>query len=465
MDSSTKLDSCGAILDGRGIVRDAELAWAGSRWLRFQVHDATTLSDLDPFLVPSLPVDIHCHGIGPYDLSSLRPSDLPEINRLAREQGILCVPTVFCRMSYFETFLEVMAEFDRLRRSGEMTNLLGFALEGPLLGNIGGTPRSGSWIPEAHHWERLAECGPKGLLYAVLSPDLHALGDRGRQLDTGPDLATIVQTLVENGVRLSLGHFQRGNPERSAECIREVVDLVEEITGEPGAYHILTDHLFNDMPRNFLHAWRSPAERKRRDQDVAAFRRDPWKWERLDAQVGPVPAELLRAARDGRLTICLNFDGEHVDPVVCRATVELLGADRIMGMTDRTETINLAGHTLMARTDSTLYYQSEDIVAAGSQSIDRQIRTMRGIGLSESEIWEIYSFLPLRTLGLPVSLENANPPNAAMHVSSARDMTPLYFENGASPKRSSENGAPAFWGEQGRNVSGFSKPTFQEPVS
>src|SRR5690606_21507415 len=119
----------------------------------------------------------------------------------------------------------------------------------------------------------------------------------------------VLDMALRAGIRPALGHFVRSDAAGSANCIEAVLRHIEQAQGGAFAEGVLTDHLFNDMPINFRHAWRSERDRQRRGAELAP---DTWNWEHLESQVGPVPAALMKGARDGRLTVCMNFDGEHV---------------------------------------------------------------------------------------------------------------------------------------------------------
>jgi N-acetylglucosamine-6-phosphate deacetylase len=90
----------------------------------------------------------------------------------------------------------------------------------------------------------------------------------------------------------------------------------------------------------------------------------------------------------------MNFDGEHVDLVVATAIVDLLGADCLIGITDRVEGGILAGRRLISHNTDTLLYQHEGVVAAGSQTIDRQMQNLRSSGVSEDAIWQMFALTP-----------------------------------------------------------------------
>ncbi len=67
-------------------------------------------------------------------------------------------------------------------------------------------------------------------------------------------------------------------------------------------------------------------------------------------------------------------------------------------MTDRIDVHFMGGQTLHKKEGSQLWYQEKGVVAAGSYTIDRLIHNLRAIGLQESAIWNLTSFVPLRVL-------------------------------------------------------------------
>ena len=98
------------------------------------------------------------------------------------------------------------------------------------------------------------------------------------------------------------------------------------------------------MPNNFKHTWRTPQERVHRLEGLKDARLDKWNIDNINTLVGEVPGTLMRAAKEGLLTICMNFDSEHVDLEVARRVVELVGSEGIIAMTDRIDTDSMYNH-------------------------------------------------------------------------------------------------------------------------
>jgi len=326
-----------------------------------------------------LPVLFHVHGLGDHDFSSLRPDELHSVQEHAGAHNYSVVPTIFLRRRWLTHCEHLLTCYSQIEE--ELPNLRGFAIEGPLLGPAGGTPRAASWMPSVAEWKRIAALGRHGLRYLVLAPDAMELNEL---VGPGMRLIDLVECLSENGVRIALGHFDRSDPQLSAERARLLIEAIQEMLG-PSKFNVLTDHLYNDMPRNFTHAWRGDAF-ARRERELAEFLRVQWRPGELVENLGPVPAGLLEAAREGVLLPCLNFDGFHVDLEVCKRTVEYLGAHSLIAITDHTETLIMAGEVLHHDRDAALWYRDDEIVAAGSKGLDWHLGNMRAIGLSEAEI-------------------------------------------------------------------------------
>ena len=81
-----------------------------------------------------------------------------------------------------------------------------------------------------------------------------------------------------------------------------------------------------------------------------------------------------------------------------KRTVELVDAENLLMMTDSIESKRLAGRKLFMKDDSSLLYQDEGIVAAGSQNVSKQIRNMLKIGLSKDQITIITEQVPTELL-------------------------------------------------------------------
>jgi N-acetylglucosamine-6-phosphate deacetylase len=336
-------------------------------------------------------IDFHCHGIGQFDFTEINDIRLDEIQQLLGSREQKAILTLYLPELNFKDFLALMAAFSSLKNSGRLQNIAGFALEGPLLSSRGGTPQSGIWMPTKQHWREIAACGKDGLIYMVLSPDV-VFSNNDPEIPN--NISWVAETLLKGGVLPAPGHFKKDNPTESARLLQEIFDVVARWGHGP----TITDHLFNDMPLNFKHAWRTPEEKTRREQDIKALNLDAWNLSSLEETLGIVPATIIKNAKKGLVKICQNFDGEHVDLKIIKRAVELIGAENIVVMTDSIESKRLAGRTLHTQPDSTLLYQDNGIVAAGSQTMRKQIENMLFIGLSDEEIMSITNRVPSMVL-------------------------------------------------------------------
>lgn len=341
-------------------------------------------------------IDFHCHGVGRFDFTEILELDLAEIESILASRKQRTVLTLYLPKPKFKDFLALMEQFYQGKQAGHFQHIVGFGLEGPLLASHGGTPEEGVWMPTQWHWQQLANCGPKGLLYVILSPDA-VFDDQissNHLASPAPSVTWIAETLLTQGVLPAPGHFTKVNPQASAKALQSLFNVVIEW----GQGATITDHLFNDMPHNFKHAWRTPAERIHREQEIQSLQLDTWSLSTLHEKLGPVPAIMIENARRGYVKICQNFDGEHVDLSIVKKAVELIGAENMLMMTDSIESRRLAGRTLHRKPGSTLLYQDEGIVAAGSQPVTVQITHMLSMGLTETQIQQITQLNPLRIL-------------------------------------------------------------------
>jgi len=345
------------------------------------------------------PIDFHYHGIDGFDLQNEPDVILDRVEQMLGKEGVSAILTFGIPESMFPHFMRFMTVFNERSLSGRNFYVVGIAIEGPLLTSPGGTPKQGVWLPSVEQWEQIADCGVLGLKYVVISPDANLeakhlrLSSHSRYPQT---IEWIINTLLDGNVLPSLGHFRKDDPQGSVQAIQVILNLIKKREDRP----IVTDHLFNDMPLNFKHAWRTIDERHKRDMELARLGLSDWNWTNINEKMGPVPAALLQGAKDGLLKLCLNFDGEHVDLAVCRKTVDIAGADNIIVMTDRFPQEIAGGKTLMKKEGSTLLYQEQGIVAGGTQGVLQQIKNMRSIGISDDDIEKMVSIVPSKILNI-----------------------------------------------------------------
>jgi N-acetylglucosamine-6-phosphate deacetylase len=341
----------------------------------------------------------HFHGIGDYDFSELRPEDLEAVQALAAERDYEILPTVYLRRPALSQLIQTMRAYRELREAGALPNIAGFAIEGPLLGPQGGIPRAGRWYPTVEEWRSIAGLGPLGLQYIVMAPDAMALDER---IDDGPSFSDLLLSLYDNGVRIAQGHFHRNAPERSARRMTEVLEFLHH-RYDSSPFLVLTDHLYNDMPRNFAHAFRTPEEREAREDRLRPVLEADWESADLAELLGPVPATMIRAARDGLLMPCLNFDGYHVDPEVCGRTLRHLGPRRLIALTDHTEVTSMAQERLSRSVHSGLLLRDDGAVAAGSLGYEQQRANILGLGFDEATVRALFVTNPKAAVDYEVS--------------------------------------------------------------
>ncbi|MFF7725844.1 hypothetical protein [Streptomyces sp. NPDC008001] len=333
----------------------------------------------------------HFHGLDDLDFSSLSPDELPRLQKAAQARDYGILPTVYLRRENLPRLVEVLREYDRLAQAGAVPNIAGFAIEGPLLGPQGGIPRAGRWYPSAEEWAAIASLGPLGLRYIVMAPD--AL-DLTETVDGSLTFADLLVSFYEQGLRIAVGHYHRDAPERSAGRLRNVLEFLHG-RYKSSPYLVLTDHLYNDTPRSFTHAWRTPEARTRRDAELRHVLDPDWHETDLRSLLGPVSAEMLRAAQDSLLFPCINFDGYHVDLEIARRTVEYLGTDKLIALTDHTEVATMAQEPLERNADNPLWLRDDGAVAAGSSGFEKQRENILSLGFDEAAVRRMFLTNPV----------------------------------------------------------------------
>lgn len=333
--------------------------------------------------IENQPLDVHCHGVGRFDFTQITDIKLQEIEEILSNRSHRSILTVYLPEPNFDDFLIFMKQFYHNKENGLFSHIIGISLEGPLLASHGGTPLQGVWQPSKLQWQQLAECGHFGLIYVIFSPD--ALVFDKAPSSAINDIIWLSETLLNKGVLPAAGHFTKEDPQYSAEALQAIYDVVAKWEHGP----TITDHLYNDMPHNFKHAWRTSKEKKLRDSEIQALNLDSWNIDNLEEKLGIVPATMIRNAKKGHVKIAMNFDGEHVDLAIVKRTIEIVGAENFLMMTDSIESKRLAGRDLMQKKNCSLLYQQEDIVAAGSLDIKQQLKNMQKIGLTDKQIQQI----------------------------------------------------------------------------
>lgn len=336
----------------------------------------------------------HTHGLGPFDFSELTIQDLDGVDSLAgRRSAVLC-PTIYLKEERLSQFQSVLGAYADSRARGRLSRLIGFSIEGPVLGPLGGIPRGSVWQPSIRQWQQMASWCRLGLKYIVIAPDQYDLSD---DLGEGFTFADLLSLIYENGGRIAMGHFRADSPAESARRVIAVLDYLEG-RFERSPYLALTDHLLNDMPRNFKHAFRDPSDEPDRAAEVERILSPEWREAKLANLLGDVPNVLFTAALQGRLTPAMNFDGGHVDLAICRKVVSYLGASRLIAMTDHTETLKLAGEPLRKNASQRLLYREDGVLAASAICHEEQAQNMRDIGFDAETIQRLFFDIPFAAL-------------------------------------------------------------------
>lgn len=332
-------------------------------------------------ITESAPVDFHCHGIGHYDFTDIVNLNLNDIESILAKRGHRTILTLYLFQERLNDFLTFMDKYAVAKQAGKYPHIAGIALEGPLLASHGGTPAEATWNPSKQEWQAIAACGEKGLIYNILSPDM-SFDSSLKNIDSPRDIEWVCNTLLDGNVLPAPGHFVKTDPKESAAALKKLLDTVVVRGKNP----TITDHFLNDMPHNFKHAWRTPEEQTHRQHDLRELELASWTLDTIEEKLGLVPALLIRYARKGAVKICQNFDGEHVDLRIVRKAIELIGAENMLLMTDSIESHILADRHLHMEAGSTLLYQENGVVAAGTQGIESQLSNMKNMGLTKQEI-------------------------------------------------------------------------------
>jgi N-acetylglucosamine-6-phosphate deacetylase len=410
------------MLDTNGNGHRGRFRLAANGWDIYEFESANVRLDDSPYIVPLRPIDFHRHAIGGIDLSDFSKIDIHAVNQALGEEGLNGVLTSYLTRRDLSAFGNFARTFKEYKLRGELPHIIGFALEGPLLASPGGTPLQCVWKPTKEEWRALARCGEFGLKYIVLSPDAVPGPDRsssGTAADD-PSIQWIIELLLDAGISPALGHIRKTDPEAAAQAIQDIFEIAERQAATARCTPLMSDHLFNDMPRRIQHAWRTPEQRARRDVELEAMRIDDWQIDNVTERLGAVPGALIRGAHEGLISLCINFDGEHLDLAIARRMVSIIGADHIITLTDRVDGGKVARQQLFTSVDNRLLYRQDGAVAGGSIALDEQIANMRQIAISEEEIWKMVSINPCRVLGLPPEVDERGYPLCGSFIDANR---------------------------------------------
>ena len=297
-------------------------------------------------------VDLHCHGGGGATFIDLDPEAAAAAARHQHRRGTtsLLASLVSLTPADLARGVEVLAD---LAEDGLVD---GIHLEGPWLAaaRCGAHDPALLRDPDLAEVDRLLELGRGHVRQVTLAPE------RPGGLD-------LVRHLARAGVHPAIGH--------SCAPYDLVLDAVDA-----GAE--LATHLFNGM--------------------------DPWH----HREPGAVPA-LLRAAREGRVTLELIADGVHVADETVRTVVELVGADQVAFVSDAMGAAGVGdgryvlGGLAVLVTDGVARLEPDaagggpgSLAGGTSHGIDIVLRQVRG-GLDLARAVQSGCVTPARLLGLP----------------------------------------------------------------
>ncbi|MDO5700677.1 MAG: amidohydrolase family protein [Bowdeniella nasicola] len=309
------------------------------------------------YLMPGL-IDVHCHGGGGAsfpDATSLEDVRTAVAEHRRHGTTSLVASTV---TADGDTLLERTA---LLRRACESGDLVGIHWEGPFISceRCGAQDPNLIVAPDADLTRRLCEVAGPYAFAMTLAPEKEGV--------TG-----VVDVLIEAGALPSFGHTDAG-PEETETAVAAAATQLSAAGGAPSARASVT-HLFNGMR--------------------ALHHRDP----------GPIPA-LLAAAQRGELVVELIADGAHVAPSLVRHTLELLGRDAVVFVTDAMAATGMADGTYRLGSmdvtvrDGTARLTNGDSIAGGTSHLLDQIRTMVGAGVALLDAVYVCTVGPARLLG------------------------------------------------------------------
>jgi N-acetylglucosamine-6-phosphate deacetylase len=301
------------------------------------------------FIVPGF-IDVHVHGVDGTDV--LDGGDaLTKIAVGLTKYGVtaFCPTTVACSVAVLQRTLDAVRQL-REQPAVRAAQVIGAHLESNFVNPDyrGAQPREYLYRPASDDGETILReiaRGRQGVSIVTLAPELDGA-------------LNLIRTLVETGLRVSLGHSGA-----SFEIAEAAVDA--------GARH--ATHLFNRMPP--LH------------------HRDP----------GLAGAVLTRREVMAEI-VC---DGVHVHSPMIRVAIAAKGTDRIMAVTDGTAASGLAeggsaslgGRRICVRDGAA--YLDDGTLAGSVATMDRVFRFLvRRVGLSPSEASQLCSTTPAAALGL-----------------------------------------------------------------
>lgn len=270
----------GVVEDGLVVVTASAIEYVGPAAAATAAADrsATVTVPHDGYVLSGI-VDVHDHGGGG---ASFTAGEADQIATATSEHALHGTTTMLASTvtDAPDRMLQAVAALAEAVGRGE---LAGIHVEGPFLAESRCGAQDPRYLtrPDFGFTRDLLDAGQGHIKVMTIAPEL-----------AGAD--EVIDRLLQHGVVPAVGHT-----DASAERVREILARTHSAFGHPG----LVTHLFNGMPP--LH------------------HRDP----------GPV-AGALTAAADDNVFVELIADGVHLHDDTVRMVFSLLGADRVVLVTD-----------------------------------------------------------------------------------------------------------------------------------
>lgn len=340
----TVFTPCEEIREGVVFCRDGLIQGVFARDEVGAIPSNTTVNLPDMMICPGL-IDIHLHGALGTDFLDAGPDDCDRILRFHLNRGTTTiVPTLMTApLEAIAQAAQRIADWQASENTGGM--IRGIHLEGPFLSpeKAGAHHREYLLLPDTGDLAHLVEASRGSIAILTMAPELDGASE-------------LIRFARQQGITVSIGHSCA-----SHDKVREAIDL--------GASHAC--HFFNAMG--------------------AFHHREP----------GVIGALLISS----EITAELILDGLHVHPIAARILLRMLGADRVVLVTDCNPLVGLeegeysmtaqGGHKRQVRrgaddqqegVDAMTYIKgritdSRERLAGSSLSLPQAIKNCRDFGL------------------------------------------------------------------------------------
>ena len=303
-------------------------------------------------------VDIHCHGAVGAEFGATEDGSRSAVAHHHDAGVATLVASLVSAPAQ-----DLLAQVETLAPLVADGTLAGIHLEGPFLAydRRGAHDPAALAHPDPALVDRLAEAValagvPDALRHVTFAPELPGAGD-------------LVRTLVEHGIRPSVGHTDAD----AATTERALADIAE-LQGAPA----LVTHLFNGMPPLHHRAG------------------------------GPVAAALAAAAR-GEAVVELIADGVHVSAEVVRMVFETVGPDHVALISDAMSATGLGDGTYrigsleVAVDEGTARLTDGGSIAGSTSTLADCVRwAVEVAGVPEADVARAATLTPARALALTV---------------------------------------------------------------